>query len=651
MPRKKSFSVFTYLFSSFFTVGAVIFVLFSLLLIISYTYYFYVDIKSDIDYDLDAVSAYFDQSYATETERLFAILSEAYVFDNLIDASEDKGLFYKPLCEQLLSRCIKGDNSIYISFRFLDNNGNEKIIVEKTRRTQEHYSPAQHPKNEFYDRMYSLYRRLDVSAPGLIFVEGPFIYDSKNIFLIGMAKKDITTGGLDGVFIAHCDMANLMNYIAGNKKLGGLYGEIVDSEGKKIAVKNATGVMVMAEAPAWRKKYFYSASRELKIGSPPAAICSAIFSVTLRPLVDYIIKTAAWMALIFLLLAVILAVVSSVLSKGLANILGKFAAVVQEFADGNLSERLAGISYAPREIQNLGTSINKMADDLEKSTVSIKAMIDEISLRKQTEEKLKVSYEQLEAAQEHLVQAEKLELIGRMAAGVAHEVKNPLGIILQGVEYLESMPIAKQENYPQILDIMKGSVKKADYIVRALLDFSRASELSLGRHDINIVIDKSVRLAEIEREIKSKDITIDTKLEPALPEVVIDERKMEQVFLNLLTNSVQAMEKGGRIHIRSYLSELKVKSAKIGNRATDYFRYGDKAVIVEIEDTGRGISRENMKKVFEPFFSTKKPAQGTGLGLSVSVSIIEMHKGIIDITSEEGKGTKVTIALKAAIKE
>jgi signal transduction histidine kinase len=126
----------------------------------------------------------------------------------------------------------------------------------------------------------------------------------------------------------------------------------------------------------------------------------------------------------------------------------------------------------------------------------------------------------------------------------------------------------------------------------------------------------------------------------------MDRGKMEQVFVNLFNNAVDAMPQGGKLYVRSYLSELKALEGKIGNREKDIFRLGEKVIMMEVEDTGVGIDEDNINKIFDPFFTTKSRAEGTGLGLSVAKNILEIHNSLISVESKKGKGTKFTIVFK-----
>ncbi|MFB3918976.1 MAG: PAS domain S-box protein [Candidatus Velamenicoccus archaeovorus] len=283
-----------------------------------------------------------------------------------------------------------------------------------------------------------------------------------------------------------------------------------------------------------------------------------------------------------------------------------------------------------------------------------RALAEEIKLREMTtsmlednkriSEKLENSLERLKEAQIQLVHAEKMEAIGRMASGIAHEVKNPLGIILQGINYLEGKLPSEEQGDRQILQMMKDSVKRADGIVRALLDFSRTEGLRQERQDINVVIEGSLEL--MRHRLKLQPVELVFHLERNLPKIFIDRGKIEQVFVNLFNNALDAMPQGGKLYVRSCLSEMKAPGDKVGNRKEDGFKAGEKVVVTEIEDTGVGIDEGIINKVFDPFFTTKDRTEGTGLGLSIAKSIIEMHNGLIRVESVRGKGTKFTILFR-----
>jgi PAS domain S-box-containing protein len=270
----------------------------------------------------------------------------------------------------------------------------------------------------------------------------------------------------------------------------------------------------------------------------------------------------------------------------------------------------------------------------------------DITERKEAEEELKTAYDKLKETQNQLIQSEKMEVVGRIASGVAHEVKNPLAIILQGLDYLlsEKEP-AKGKVAASLLKKMNDAVLRADNIIKSLLNFSSVSELNVSSHDLLDVLESSLLLMEhylnkyhigIVREFKDN------------PSIKIDKTKIEQVFVNLIMNAVEAMPEGGKIMLRTYMSHVTKADKGVGLRKDDMFIPGEQAAVVEIEDTGSGIAEADMDKIFDPFFTTKRDKGGTGLGLSVVKSIIDSHRATIDINNKaKGSGIVVTLRFKA----
>ncbi len=286
-------------------------------------------------------------------------------------------------------------------------------------------------------------------------------------------------------------------------------------------------------------------------------------------------------------------------------------------------------------------------DESEKEfLIAIANVLAGVIERKKTDESLKVAYTSLQETQGQLIQAEKMTAVGQLASGVAHEVRNPLGIILQGVNYLENRISAKEDDIVETLAMLKDSVNRADKIINGLLDFSRFTTLNLQPEEINSILESSLVL--VKSQFKVEYIEIVRELKSDLPRVLADKNKLEQVFVNLFLNAIQAMPEGGKIIIRSYEKQLAEAKNGIGKLLRENFHAGEQVVIVELEDTGIGILEENMKKIFDPFFTTKGPKSGTGLGLSVSRNIIQMHKGLIYAESQVGKGSKITVVLKTS---
>jgi len=269
-----------------------------------------------------------------------------------------------------------------------------------------------------------------------------------------------------------------------------------------------------------------------------------------------------------------------------------------------------------------------------------------ITQRKQAEERLKTAYHKLKETQNQLIQHEKMAAMGRLASGFAHEIRNPLAIILMGIESLSNTLQKKDEIVEKIIEKMKQAVNRANKIIVDTLQFSRTSEFKFELTDICKLLDKTIDL------IKHKAILNNIKINRNYPQkhmiVKADKNMLQQVFLNLFMNAMDAMPKGGEIKVRVYDKIATEMEYKTGQRSSDYFKIGDKIIVIEVEDTGIGIPDNILSKIFDPFFTTKKVGQGTGLGLSIVHLIIDQHRGTIDVESEVNKGTKFIIMLPPA---
>jgi two-component system NtrC family sensor kinase len=234
----------------------------------------------------------------------------------------------------------------------------------------------------------------------------------------------------------------------------------------------------------------------------------------------------------------------------------------------------------------------------------------------QREEKLKT------VARQQLGQSEKLASIGRLAAGVAHEVNNPLTGVLTFAHLLRDKHAADEQDRSDLDLVIRETTRVRD-IVRGLLDFARESPSRRQPLDINVAVRQMLTLLRSQKEFKG--VRIVEELAEPLPKVSGDQNQLQQVLLNLALNACEAMSNGGTLAIRT-----KVR---------------DSEVIVEVADTGSGIPEEHLDMIFDPFFTTKPVGKGTGLGLSVSYGIVQQHGGTIEVVSEEGKGSTFTIVL------
>jgi len=242
-------------------------------------------------------------------------------------------------------------------------------------------------------------------------------------------------------------------------------------------------------------------------------------------------------------------------------------------------------------------------------------------------QELSTYVQQLKESQDQLIQAEKLTSLGQMAASIAHEINNPLAGVLVYTRLLSKKlteDTARKEESLDYLSKMESEVSRCSRIIRNLLDFARQTQPTLRLVDINQVIEQV--LAMVGHQAQLQNVEVVKEFSPSLPKVMADFDQLQQIFTNLTLNAIQAMPDGGRLTIRSSAVDGEVR--------------------IDVQDTGCGISKENMGKLFTPFFTTKAKGKGVGLGLAVVHGIIERHKGRIKVQSEVGKGTTFSVYLR-----
>jgi len=241
-------------------------------------------------------------------------------------------------------------------------------------------------------------------------------------------------------------------------------------------------------------------------------------------------------------------------------------------------------------------------------------------------EELQHAYDELKQLQEQLIQSEKMASLGQMAAGVAHEINNPLSGIMVYLHMIMDDIRKGQLDRDQALKFLGESqdeLKRCSRIIKSLLDFSRQSHPRLTPVEIGSVLEETFEI--LAHKAKLQDVEVAWHIEAGLPPVQADPDQMKQVFLNLMLNAIQAMPRGGRLSIRAARSANSVR--------------------VDIADTGCGIAAQNISKLFTPFFTTKEKGEGVGLGLAMAYGIVKHHGGDILVSSSPGEGTTFSVVL------
>lgn len=322
----------------------------------------------------------------------------------------------------------------------------------------------------------------------------------------------------------------------------------------------------------------------------------------------------------------------------------------EAIAEGRHERRL--VPAGADELRRLAESVNDMADRLIRHQERLRENVASLN----------ETNRDLSLARRELIQSEKLAAVGRMAAGVAHEIGNPLGAI---VGYLEVA--ARRGGDSEWITSIRGETARIDRVVRGLLDFARPASGRVRRFEVNDVIRET--LALLRNQGRLKTVRVETDLELPGPTVVGDPAHFEQILVNLLLNADDAIREAsspGRIQVRSISGSFETPVAREpSRRATDpdgvdyshlrkhrtdpdslgHFEPGDRVVCVEVVDNGVGIDDEALESVFEPFFTTKEPGRGTGLGLAVSARLAEAMGGGMTADSRPEHGTRFAVVL------
>jgi signal transduction histidine kinase len=267
----------------------------------------------------------------------------------------------------------------------------------------------------------------------------------------------------------------------------------------------------------------------------------------------------------------------------------------------------------------------------------LKAFADQVAIAIENSKllaHLKASLAQIQSQQEMLIQSEKMSAMGHLAAGLAHEIRNPLTAI-SGYLQMYFMKFAAETPFFQQMKVMEKAVNHIQHVVEGLLGFARKGPRQLSPGQVNQVLEDTLTLARPALVAYPK-VHIACELAPELPEIPMDQRQLAQVFLNFVINAAQAMPDGGRLTV----STRKVQKAGAPDGVASHIE-------VAFADSGAGIPREKQSQVFQPFFTSGKKG-GTGLGLTISKSIIEAHRGLISFDSAEGRGTTFTVKLPVA---
>jgi signal transduction histidine kinase len=320
-----------------------------------------------------------------------------------------------------------------------------------------------------------------------------------------------------------------------------------------------------------------------------------IVGFSLEPIEQQVRTIAMQAALVALLLMIGNSALTAIYVETLIRPILGLNRTMKRAARGDLSVRTR--SRASAEVRELADAFNRMMDEIEEAQ----------------------DREKVQRAQ--LAHTEKMAAVGTLAAGVAHEVNNPLSGILTCIENMRAN-LDDREMLERYLRLIHDGLQRIEHTVVNLLDFSRERKMELAPTSINRCLRHVVELAKY--QLREGRVEVDYRLDPREPYVMADPFQLDQLFLNLVLNARQAMPDGGRLTLRTLRREG--------------------SILVEVHDTGVGVPEEMRERIFNPFFTTREVGEGTGLGLTVSDSIVASHGGTLEVESTVGQGSVFRIA-------
>ena len=342
-----------------------------------------------------------------------------------------------------------------------------------------------------------------------------------------------------------------------------------------------------------------------------------------------------------------------IFSKLVVKPVQKLVQTAESFQEGDVIPDVS--AGEPNELGKLSQALNNMLQRLAENKQDLRQHISS----------LEQANLELQRAQQEVIFSEKLASVGRLAAGIAHEIGNPIGIVLGYLELLQRKDTDEGERL-ELVGRMGNEIQRVNQTIRQLLDFSRPSSNEREAISVHPLIQEILEV--LEHQLRQKNIKVVLELKARTDMVFANADQLKQVFLNLMVNAADAMEgtsdraQGGELHVRTraLAEESLIQERSDGQplrRRTDpatadysHLRRtgvtaGERWLQIQFADTGVGIPKENQKRVFDPFYTTKEVGKGTGLGLSVSIQIIETLGGRMDLSSNAGEETRVTIQL------
>ncbi|MFH1674800.1 MAG: ATP-binding protein [Pseudomonadota bacterium] len=398
--------------------------------------------------------------------------------------------------------------------------------------------------------------------------------------------------------------------------------------------------------------FFQSKKRDIRINQDTLSIMAPLFlgadciaAANVEVGIDNVRETIGKLHVMLLLYiglnTFILVIIGNfLLSRIVIKPIERLVKLTDQFEDTNIFT--LSTSSGLNEISRLAIALNRMLKKLGENKKLLEAQIESLTKANQ----------KLKEAREEAVRSERLASLGRLAAGVAHEIGNPIGAVLGYTNILleETKDDEPSKNY---LKRIEGEIIRIDSIVRELLDFARPSHSEPVKVDLNLIVNETISFFSHQKIANQVELVLELYHEP-LP-IWVDSNKIKQVLINLVLNAYDALlEKQGLLNKeeKGWVPILTITTEKASSDHPNLQSYKEKTsevcALLTVSDTGTGIAGSNLEKIFDPFFTTKSPGKGNGLGLAISLRIVESFNGSIHAESTKGEGSRFTVILPIA---
>lgn len=605
------------------------------------------ELRSQFLNSLGTAIAYFDKTYGSRIKEDLSFVEKSYNFNSYLSSEKDEMLLAKSLAEQLFLHFTNKPKGIYLSARFIDSRGIERIITSGNKRLRDYASLDSLSSTDIlYSKIYTLFKRLKSQKVGTILFEGPFQYGGKFTFVVGISKSEPEVGGFAGAVIFHCDLTDYSNYLDRYVFYKQHVARAVTLDDKQIFVPGQNTL-------SWRNPVsFYSISNTVNMGSDNQALLKVVFSISPDIFRAELRNTFKNLILYIFVIMVLVVILALVMSKQFSTPLVGLAASANRLAKGDLSTRVN--VKANGEIGLLVESFNNMAEDLQKTTVSRDTLIQEITEHKKAEEERERLIKELKEGQE-LLKGQKQELedsrraINNVAKDlreskeileyqkrsleetnkelddftyiVSHDLKEPLRSIDAYSKFIvDDYQDKLGEEGGHYLERIRANTERMRRLIEDLLEISRLKKRGSAFEEAEIEELIGEVKMRLEYPIKQKGVEIIIK--DKLPKIFCDRVRLTEVFLNLISNAIKFNDKPKPI--------IEIGCNDKGNFYEFY-----------VKDNAVGIKEEYFDKIFEIFqrLGKREDAEGTGAGLTIVKKIIQLHKGKIWLESKIGEGS------------